>query len=64
MSQPLARKGLIPFLMAGFPNHAASLRLALALLDEGAVALEIGVPFSDPVADGPVIQVAAAGGTS
>lgn len=57
---PLPRRGLIPFLMAGYPDNASSLRFALALIDAGAIALEIGVPFSDPVADGPVIQFAAA----
>jgi tryptophan synthase alpha chain len=46
--------------MAGFPDEATSLRLALALIDEGAAAIEIGVPFSDPMADGPAIQLAAA----
>jgi len=57
--KPMKERGLIPFVMAGFPDQATSLRIALALLDEGAVALEIGVPFSDPMADGPVIQLAA-----
>lgn len=57
---PLAKRGLIAFIMAGDPDHATTLRMALALIDEGIIALEIGVPFSDPVADGAVIQAAAA----
>ena len=49
-------KELIPFLMAGDPTLAATERLAHALVDEGVRTLELGVPFSDPLADGPVIQ--------
>jgi len=51
-----ARGALIPFLTSGFPDLAESDRLASALCDEGADVLELGVPFSDPLADGPVIQ--------
>jgi len=47
---------LIPFLTSGFPDLAESDRLASALCDEGADILELGVPFSDPLADGPTIQ--------
>jgi tryptophan synthase alpha chain len=50
------RGAFIPYLTSGFPSAEESDRLALALLDEGADILELGVPFSDPVADGPVIQ--------
>ena len=57
--EPLVKKGLIAFIMAGDPDHATALRMALALIDEGIIALEIGVPFSDPVADGTLIQAAA-----
>ena len=59
LMEPLAKKGLIAFIMAGDPDHATALRMALVLIDEGIIALEIGVPFSDPVADGTVIQAAA-----
>jgi tryptophan synthase alpha chain len=50
----------VPFLMLGDPDPATSLDLVRALLRGGADALELGIPFSDPVADGPVIQAAAA----
>ncbi len=49
----------IPFAMLGDPVPALSLRLVRALAHSGADALELGLPFSDPVADGPVIQAAA-----
>lgn len=51
------RRGVfVPYLTAGFPDPAESDRLARALCEEGADILELGVPFSDPLADGPVIQ--------
>ena len=50
------RGAFIPYLTSGFPTLAESDRLAGALCEEGADVLELGVPFSDPVADGPVIQ--------
>jgi tryptophan synthase alpha chain len=49
----------VPFLMLGDPDPATSLDLVRALVGGGADGLELGIPFSDPVADGPVIQAAA-----
>lgn len=53
------KKALIPYLMAGDPSLADTEALVLALEKVGADLIEIGVPFSDPIADGPVIQKAA-----
>jgi tryptophan synthase alpha chain len=50
------RKALIMFVTAGDPEPALTVPLMLALADAGADILEVGVPFSDPMADGPVIQ--------
>jgi tryptophan synthase alpha chain len=50
------RGALIPFLMAGDPTPEDSLAIAREVLRAGADILELGVPFSDPVADGPTIQ--------
>ena len=50
------RKGLIPFVTAGDPDPAWTPAILHALVDAGADLLELGVPFSDPMADGPVIQ--------
>jgi len=50
------RAGFVPFLMAGDPSLAHTASLARRLAAAGADILELGVPFSDPVADGPVIQ--------
>ena len=52
-------KALIPYLMAGDPSLAETEALVVALEKAGADLIEIGVPFSDPIADGPVIQKAA-----
>ena len=50
------RVGFVPFIVAGDPDLEASAELLRALSDVGATAIEVGVPFSDPAADGPVIQ--------
>lgn len=50
------RRALVCYVTAGHPDRARSLDLVRGLADAGADVLEIGVPFSDPVADGPVIQ--------
>ena len=50
------RTGLIPFLTAGYPSLDVSLELMRALDAAGALAIEVGIPFSDPIADGPDIQ--------
>ena len=52
-----ARKpGLVVYLTIGDPDIEISERVAIAAIDAGADVIELGVPFSDPVADGPVIQ--------
>ena len=50
------RKALIPFITAGDPHPAMAVPLMHALVAGGADVIELGVPFSDPMADGPVIQ--------
>ncbi|HCX32742.1 MAG TPA: tryptophan synthase subunit alpha [Rhodocyclaceae bacterium] len=50
------RKALIPFITAGDPDPGGSVALMHALADAGADIIELGVPFSDPMADGPTIQ--------
>ncbi|MDX2042776.1 MAG: tryptophan synthase subunit alpha [Acidobacteriota bacterium] len=50
------RKGFIPYITAGDPDLATTESLILALAEAGADVIELGVPFSDPMADGPVIQ--------
>lgn len=49
---------LIPFIMSGDPSLEVTRELIHLLAEEGAAAIELGVPFSDPMADGPVIQAA------
>lgn len=51
-------KALIPFTPLGYPNQAQSISLIKDMVHSGASALELGFPFSDPIADGPVIQQA------
>jgi tryptophan synthase alpha chain len=50
------RKGFIPFITAGDPDLQTTEELLLVLAQSGATLIELGVPFSDPMADGPVIQ--------
>jgi tryptophan synthase alpha chain len=50
------RKALIPFITAGDPNPAFTVPAMHAMVEAGADIIELGVPFSDPMADGPVIQ--------
>jgi tryptophan synthase alpha chain len=50
------RKALVPFITAGDPSPQATVPLMHALVAGGADVIELGVPFSDPMADGPVIQ--------
>ena len=50
------KKGLVPFITAGDPEPGLTVALMHALVRGGANVIELGVPFSDPMADGPVIQ--------
>ena len=52
------RAALMPYLMGGFPDLYTSARIGLAYAEAGADLVELGVPFSDPLADGPVIHAA------
>ena len=51
-----SRKALIPYITAGDPHPSLTVPLMRALVEAGADILELGVPFSDPMADGPVVQ--------
>lgn len=51
-------KAFIPFTVLGWPNRDTSLEIVQAMLDGGATMLELGLAFSDPAADGPIIQAA------
>ncbi|WDI32581.1 tryptophan synthase subunit alpha [Hyphococcus flavus] len=53
------RAAFIPYIMGGDPDYETSLRLMKELPDGGADIIELGVPFTDPMADGPAIQAAA-----
>lgn len=53
------RAALMPYMMAGFPDRETGLAVAEAYVDAGADLIELGVPFSDPLADGPAIHAAA-----
>src|ERR1700710_1011585 len=62
------RAALMPYLMGGFPTLGDSIRIGEAYADGGADLVELGIPYSDPLADGPVIHAAGtaalrAGGT-
>lgn len=53
------RAALMPYMMAGYPDLETSVAIARAYVDGGADLIELGIPFSDPLADGPVIHAAA-----
>lgn len=55
-SKANGRAALVPYLCAGDPNAETTLAVMHALVDNGADIIELGMPFSDPMADGPVIQ--------
>ncbi|HEX6151924.1 MAG TPA: tryptophan synthase subunit alpha [Solirubrobacterales bacterium] len=53
------RAALMPYMMAGYPDRESGMAVAAAYVDAGADLIELGVPFSDPLADGPTIHAAA-----
>lgn len=59
MARGEGRAALMPYMMAGYPDRETSLAVAAAYADAGADLVELGVPFSDPLADGPTIHAAA-----
>lgn len=58
-AQAEGRAALMPYMMAGYPDREGSLAVADAYVEAGADLIELGVPFSDPLADGPTIHAAA-----
>ena len=56
--KPGKRVGVIPYVMVGSPSLEDTLALVPALAESGATAVELGIPFSDPLADGPTVQAA------
>jgi tryptophan synthase alpha chain len=59
LARDQGRAALMPYMMAGFPDRDTSLAVAAAYAESGADLVELGVPFSDPLADGPTIHAAA-----
>ena len=57
-AQAQSRAAFLPYFPIGYPTHAESLAAIAALAAAGADGFEIGIPFSDPIADGPTIQAA------
>ena len=57
MNSPNRRKLLVPFVTVGYPTFAMSRQLAETAIEAGADMLELGMPFSDPLADGPQVQL-------
>jgi tryptophan synthase alpha chain len=57
-SQRAGRAALMPYMMGGYPDLEASQQVARAYADGGADLVELGIPYSDPLADGPVIHAA------
>jgi len=55
-NRPIKRKALVAYLTVGYPNIDATLEIAIALVDSGCDIIEMGIPFSDPLADGATIQ--------
>jgi len=59
VAEDQGRPALMPYMMAGYPDRESSLAVAESYADNGADLVELGVPFSDPLADGPTIHAAA-----